>query len=144
MTTCTFDGPNKRIIVDSGVSNISVKDNIYTEWKDWVLAGNLQYPPALRAIGGDPIGGGQFAGDIYFLMNGWQIHTDHPINVSGVIYHDDAIEPFVISAGGSVRSTVSSLVQTVATAGGDNTAVLADLDMIKKMITDTQAFVLSQ
>ena len=142
MAKCTFNGATKLIIVNVGETSISIKTDVYSDWKEWVLAGNFGFSQALRTIGGDPIGVGQYAGDSYFLMNGWQIYVDHPVEFDGVIYHDDNISPFVIAATGSVRSTVSSLVQTVATGGSDLTPILTDLNKIKKMIADTQAFVL--
>ena len=132
MAKCTFNGTTKIISVNAGETIISVKTDIYSDWKEWLLAGNLSFPQAMRSIGGDPIGSGQYAGDIYFLMNGWQIYVDHPVDFQGVIYHDDNISPFVIAATGSVRSTVSSLVQTVATGGSDLTPILTDLNKIKK------------
>jgi hypothetical protein len=71
--------------------------------------------PALRTIGGDPLGSGQFAGDLYFLMNGWQIVIGHAVQMSGVLYHDDGVPVFVVLPGGGVTATVSNLVQTAET-----------------------------
>ena len=105
-----FDGENRLIYVSPGTSSISVKTDLYSSWKEWVsLRDNAKFLPALRTIGGDPIGAGQYAGDMYFLMNGWQIVVDQPLAVSGVLYHDDPISPYIIQSGGGVTSTVSSL-----------------------------------
>lgn len=71
----------------------------------------------MRNIGGDPVGGGQFAGDLYFLMNGWQIVVSDTINVNGVLYHDDGIAPYLVMPGGGVTSTVSAIVQTTSADG---------------------------
>ena len=33
---CAFDGPNKIIYVAEGVTNLNVKDDIYSGWKEWI------------------------------------------------------------------------------------------------------------
>jgi len=112
----TFDGINKLIIVNPNETELEVKRDIYSDWKEWVqLDDNAKYLPAIRSIGGDPTDliNGKYAGDIYFLMNGWQIVIPHYVLLTGVVYHDDSISPFVILSGGGVRSTESNLVQSV-------------------------------
>jgi hypothetical protein len=114
-----FDGPAKRIRVNSDASSISVKTDLYSAWKRWAqLDDHAKFQPAFRSIGGDPLGGGLFAGDLYFLLNGWQVVIDHPVSVNGVLYHDDGIPVFVIEPGGGVTSTVSNLTQTVEVNSG--------------------------
>lgn len=120
----TFDGLNKKIYVAPGVSTIEVKKDLYSNWKEWVrLYDNAKFLPAFRTIGGDPVGAGQTAGDIYFLINGWQIIVQEPISVTGVLYHDDPIPVYVITGGGSVTSTVSGLVQNLGFSGTINNVV---------------------
>ena len=114
----TFNGVSKQILVSPLVSTISVKVDIYSSWKEWVLLrDNAKFLPAIRSIGGDPVGGGLYAGDMYFLMNGWQIIIDHAIAVNGILYHDDGISPFVIMPGGGVTSSVSNLAYSYNTTG---------------------------
>ncbi len=139
----TFNGNTKRINISIDMSILSVKDDLYSEWKRWAVL-NPMFPPAFRTIGGDPIGSGQFAGDMYFLMNGWQIIIDHEIELNGVLYHDDSIDPYILESGGALTIKVSSLVQTVSTAGSDISEITIELEKIKRMIADTQAFVLAQ
>jgi hypothetical protein len=117
---CNFDGINKLIIVHSEVSTIDVKIDIYSDWKEWVkLRDNSKFLPAIRTIGGDPVGGGIYAGDIYFLMNNWRIYIDHTVEVNGVIYSDNSGSPFVVPSDTYITSNkVSNLVQTVTTGGG--------------------------
>lgn len=119
----TFDGVNRHIIIDAGATSISVKKDIYSAWKDWVLlADNAKYPAAMRTSGGDPIGGGLYTGDIYFLINSWQILIDHSCSIDGVIYSDDFPSPFIqIPDTFIVTNKVSSLVTTVATSGATGT-----------------------
>lgn len=71
----TFDGPNKIITLDSGVTSVDALE-IYSRWKDWVQEDrNAVYHPAFRTIGGDPVSPGINAGIYYFLRNdlGWKI-----------------------------------------------------------------------
>lgn len=63
----TFDGNRRYIYISKNISEIDVKRDIYSSWKEWVrLYDNSKYLSAFRTIGGDPVGGGLFAGDIYF------------------------------------------------------------------------------
>lgn len=119
----TFVGETREIIINPGFTEISVKEDIYSAWKQWaLLRNNTKFPEALRSTGGDSLGSGLFAGDIYFLRNGWKIVVNELVKIDGVIYHDDGIEVFDVKSGGGVISTVSNLVQTVqvgSTGTGD-------------------------
>ena len=143
MSKCVFDGANKTISPLPEYSSIDVKTDIYSAWKSWVIEdNNMIYDSAIRVIGGDPIGSGVFAGDIYFLTNGWKITVSHRLVVNGVLYDDSGADPFIISAGGSVRSVVSSLVQSLSTSGSN-----IDYDAIATAVTnkiDTTSSKLSQ
>jgi hypothetical protein len=126
----TFDGDNKLIIVNpirtfangapqSNTTNIRVKEDIYSASKRWLKRRqNLEYQPPMRAIGGDVVPGGLFAGDIYFLKDyqggespgNWRILVDHQVELRGAIYNDaTATLPFIVQSGGGVISTTSSL-----------------------------------
>ncbi len=110
----TFNGSTKQITVNDGVSTIGVREHLYSAWKRWVIEdNNMMFLPAMRVIGGDPIGGGLYAGDIYFMMNGWQIVLNQPVTLTGILYHDDPISPYVINSGGGVIATVSAITQIV-------------------------------
>lgn len=70
---------------------------IYETWKNWVLAGNAQYLPAMSAVGGEPLGGGERLGNAFFLQagNGWKIcpNTTEPqvrIVLEGNLFSDPA------------------------------------------------------
>lgn len=53
MAKTSFDGVARTITVNPGVSNISVKEDIYSAWKEWVLlADNSAFLPAIRTVGG--------------------------------------------------------------------------------------------
>lgn len=137
-----FDGANKKIYVAPSVPQLNVKADLYGNWKEWVqLYDNAKYLPAFRTIGGDPVGGGQLAGDLYFLTNDWQLIVDHPITISGILYSDNPLlSPYVIRSGGGVIATVSNLAQSVETAvAGLTPAQQEQLDIILKAVRTTIA-----
>lgn len=113
-----FNGVDKRIYVHPLISALNVKADIYSAWKRWVLLrDNGKFLPALRTIGGDPLVGGQYAGDLYFLQNGWQIVIDHVVTITGILYNDAGGSPFIIEPGGGVTATVSNLALQYNTSG---------------------------
>lgn len=113
----TFDGINRRIIISDAAIEISIKEDVYSAWKEWTrLRDNGKFLPAMRVTGGDPIGGGQFTGDVYFLINDWKIVVGHSCLIDGVIYSDDFPSPFVqVENTQLVTNKVSSLVSVVQT-----------------------------
>jgi len=132
-----FDGPNKRIIIHEGVTDIDVKQDIYSNWKEWMqVRDNAKYLPAIRTTGGDPVPGNQFTGDTYFLINDWQIVVNQLVKVTGILYHDNPeLEPFIVNSGGGVISTVSNLAQSVTTSDGALTAEqAAQLALIEEVL----------
>lgn len=134
----TFDGINKLIIINYDVSAINVKTDIYSDWKEWVtVLDNAKYLQAIRTIGGDAIGGGQYAGDMYFLMNGWKIYVDHSVNIDGVVYSEDGLSPFVVPSDTNiVQNKVSNIVNTVSVGGSSSDPFL---NMMESNITYQQA-----
>jgi len=113
----TFDGESRTITINPGVTSLSVKEDIYSAWKQWVsLRQNGRFPAALRTIGGDPLGDGKFAGDLYFLQNNWQVIVNELVSVEGALFNDLPKPAYLVNPGGGVISTVSNLVQTVETA----------------------------
>lgn len=88
----TFDGINRLILVNTGVTYLDVEADLYSAWKKWVQQGNLQYPQALRVVGGDPITGGKFVAPFFFLTNGWKIRPwegDHTLVIDGNLFVDE-------------------------------------------------------
>jgi hypothetical protein len=112
----SFDGVNKLIVVNPDSLSIDVKQDIYSAWKEWLLeSDNIKFLSAVRVIGGDPIGGGRYAGDIYFLKNGWRISVNHSCDIEGVLYSDDFPSPFVAASGTQiVTNRVSTIVNLLA------------------------------
>jgi hypothetical protein len=120
-----FDGITKIIYVHPEVTSLDVRADVYSAWIDWVvLRDNAKFLPAIRYTGYDPIGGGQYTGDSYFLTNGWKLSVDlAKVRVTGVLFSDDyATAYYTGSLQAQYPATVSSLVNTVTVAGGAATA----------------------
>jgi hypothetical protein len=125
----TFDGDNKNIIVNPirlyangqavGTSvTIRAKQDIYSAGKRWSQRRrNLTYAQSMRSIGGDSVGSGQYAGDIYFATNSWRIVVNQQVNLTGIVYSDDYTTPYTVNAGGGVIATVSALAFAYNTTG---------------------------
>jgi hypothetical protein len=123
----TIDGATKTIVIsDSGDVTVTAKE-IYSRWKDWVLAGNTQWVEAFRTFGGDPLGGGIFAGDYYFLNNvaGWRIKPEeknHKLTINGNLYGEDPDADIFIPTVGNfnvvIKQGYSSLTQTATFSTG--------------------------
>ena len=114
----TFDGVNKLIYIVDEVTEIDVKRDIYSAWKEWVLVDghvNAKYLAAIRGTGGDPLGGGTFLDGYFFLINGWKLvppkdNLSDDINITGNLF-DEAGGNIFASPDPDVRlirSTVSS------------------------------------
>lgn len=124
----TFDGENKHIIINEGVLDIDIKEDVYSDWKEWVAyysGENAKFVPAMRSIGGDPISDTKSLGSTFFLLNGWKIKPwdgHQNIAIRGNIYTEDGSRPITPDNNGneSVSMYVSSLVDTVII---DNTTV---------------------
>jgi hypothetical protein len=95
----TFDGVNKLILISSGVTTLDVKQDLYSDWKEWVLLrDNSKYLPAIRSIGGESLPGGKFIGATFFLTNGWRIRTwegHHTLTVVGNLFTEEGDSVFV-------------------------------------------------
>jgi hypothetical protein len=120
-----FDGASRVIYVHPEVTNLDIRADVYSGWVDWVvLRDNSKFLPALRYTGFDPIGGGQYTGDSYFLTNGWKLSVDlAKVRVTGVLFSDNYDTAYYTpSLVAQYPATVSSLVNTVSVPGGSGTS----------------------
>lgn len=115
----TFDGEHRKIYLNPQYAIVRVKQDMYSASKRWLQRRqNLTYLPPIRSIGGDPVGGGQYAGDLYFLTNDWQVVVGHQVAVTGVLYNDNvSISTYSVQSGGGVTASVSSLAYAYNTTG---------------------------
>jgi len=132
----TFDPDTLRIIeIDAGGDNELTVLEVYSEWKDWLLAdpSRLGYPSAFRVVGGDPVSGTQSLGSTFFLTNGWRIRpaeSTHKLILSGNIFTDPAGEsvftPTLGAFNVNTETQVSNIIDLVeGTAVTDPAAVSA-------------------
>ena len=123
----TFDGESLIITLDSGVTEVNVQENLYEEWKAWMLSGNMRYPAAFRTIGGDPLSAIINAGSYYFLQNdlGWRIkppEEDITAYLTGNLAVEDTSLPAFIATTGTFTAAILGLqpvTQGVTKAMGD-------------------------
>ena len=124
MAKVSFDGVNKLIIVNTNETALSVREDLYSDWKEWAASSdNLKFLPAFRAVGGDEISTGIYVGDYYFLMNGWKIRPyegNHILLITGNLYVDGGGTPFVSTIGNYnvlISVTTSSKTEKVVLEG---------------------------
>jgi len=112
----TFDGVNKKAIINEGETTINVDDDLYSDWKEWVaLRDHLEFSAAFRTVGGDPTVSGQALGETFFTINGWQVVIADSINFDGNLFSDDFSSPFT-TEGDTVlaQTTRSNLIDQIA------------------------------
>ena len=94
----TFDGATKRVTLPTGMVTLDLID-VFSRWKDWVLAGNAECLLAFSTVGGDiteiPL--------YLFMQNGWLIvpqAANHTLTViNGVLVGQGSADPFTDPAG---------------------------------------------
>lgn len=119
-----FDGATHRIVLEASDGDSVQAVELYSRWKDWVQAGaGAGFAHAFTVVGGDPLGGGVFAGSYFFLntTNGWLIRPReeaHRLTVTGNLYpYDPGAALFADTLGAyqvQVNLTTSSLTQSVS------------------------------
>ena len=111
-----FDGINKLITVDAGVTALNIRTDVYSSWVEWIeTEDNARFLPAMRYTGLDVIPGG-FTGDTYFLINGWKLLIDFSkVAVSGVLFSDNFNTAYYTYNGiAQFPAVVSALINTVS------------------------------
>lgn len=112
----SFDGATRIIYVHDEVTTLDIRTDVYSAWIRWVvLNDHAKFLPAIRFTGYDPIGSGQFTGDIYFLTNGWKLSLDlAKVRVSGTLFSDDYDTAYYTTGMATqYPASVSALVNTV-------------------------------
>ena len=131
MASPTFDGVNKRIVLAAGTTSISLAD-LWSYWKNWLLAGNAGYALAMDTVGGDPIdpGAGTLVPLYLFLLNGWKIRpqeASHTLVITGgILVVDGGGDPFIATIGAyNVRVLYQQPVQALGYSTSGSTAPTA-------------------
>jgi hypothetical protein len=94
MVKFVVDTTNKLFIAKPGVVSFDVKVDLYSDAKEHWLAGGVAagFDFPIRTIGGDSVGSGKFAGDLYFLRDGWKLRpqeADHTLLIGGNLFLDE-------------------------------------------------------
>lgn len=118
----TFDGVNKLILVNEGVTELNFREDVYSGWKEWLKDPNhvnSGFAPAMSVTGGDPLPGSRSLGTTYFLENGWKLRTwegNHNLTVTGNFFTrdgSDAFVPTILPWTITIVLNTSTLVETV-------------------------------
>lgn len=142
----TFEGAAKIIQMDVGAQELDVQD-MYSRYKDWVLAGNPQWEPAFENLpagvpgastpsyaGGNPVdaSAGTKIPFYAFLANGWRVRpydADHTLRVTGgILLVQGGGDPFLNTVTPrTVRINYQQPVQVLAisTTGGASAGSVA-------------------
>jgi hypothetical protein len=139
-----FDGVNRIIYVNEEVTELDIKIDVYSNWKEWTITypENAGWLPAIRAVGGDPTIAGQYAGDIYFLINGWKLYVDlTKVRITGTLFSDNYASAYYTYAGViQYPAQVSSLVTGSAQIANSD-SISNSLSTIQSTTTTTNATV---
>ena len=117
-----FDGENRVIIVNTGVTELNFREDIYSAWKEWVVDPNQQngeYPLAIQAVGGEDLPGNRNLGTTYFLENGWRIRPwegDHSLTISGNFFTREGDSPVIATVNPwtiTINLNTSTLIETI-------------------------------
>lgn len=134
----TFDGPNKIIIVNEGITELDFRIDVYSAWKEWILDPtqvNSKWSEALSAVGGDPLPGDRILGTTYFLENGWRMRTwegNHSLTVTGNVFTREGepifvptLNPWTITINLNTSTLVETILPEISLGSADIEAVAA-------------------
>lgn len=125
MAKVTFDGVNRLIVVNTGITLIDVQVDLYSDYKEWVLTDdNSKYAPAFKVVGGESTLGSNIVTPYFFLLNGWRVRPQeatHVLQIDGILLVDGGGEPVLPTIGNFnvlVRAVVPIRAETVVTSSG--------------------------
>lgn len=148
MNSFSFLGAEKVVVLNS--QNQFTAEDMYSEWKEWVIADdNAKYEKAFDTTGGDPVGNNQEIAPYFFLRNnsGWRIKMppqNGELIISGNLFPRDSSQPMFIQAenyDAFLRLEVSTravVVTVPAETGVLSPAQSAQLDKITAILEDTE------
>lgn len=128
----TFNGTTKRVTLPPGMVTLDLVD-MYSRWKEWVLAGNAECLLAFSTVGGEiteiPL--------YLFMLNGWLIvpqAANHTLSViNGVLVGQASADPFTDPAGSykiRINRQVPGIAIGYSTTGGGGGSVAVDYPSI--------------
>lgn len=129
----TFDGVNKLVVLGTGTTSVVLSD-LWSRYKDWLLAGHAGSAPAFDTVGGeaiDPVAGTRVP--LYlFLLNGWRIkpqEANHTLTVTGgILLVSGGGDPFMDTTGNyRVRILYQQPMQAIGYSTGASGVTPADV-----------------
>jgi hypothetical protein len=121
----SFDGPNKLVIVENGITSLDFDADIYSAWKRWIqLSDNFKYLQAIRVVGGDPTVGLNALGSTFFFMNNWKLRPyegNHELSINGNFYGEggyNPLQPTIGSYNVLVTRQTSNLIDLITVSTG--------------------------
>ncbi len=114
----TFDGSNKRIILDSTSVTASELWTAYVDWLD-ADSDNHRWGAAMSQTGGDDLGGGLYIPIYVFLLNGWRVRpmeSNHTLTITGNLFVDGGGATPLVATLGSYRVIAQFTVPVQAQA----------------------------
>ena len=144
----TFDGLNKRVILNS--TSVTASE-IWSRYMDWLAAdsNNAKWGLAMTQIGGDDLGSGLFVPIYVFLQNGWRVRpmeSSHQLMITGNLFVAEGGSPLVNTLGNYnviAQYTVPVQAQAMATSGGSGSGGLTSEQATQLMKTATKADVVN-
>lgn len=123
----TYDFNNRLLIVNSGITDIDVQVDLYSDWKEDFENGTFNPGVAipLSTVGGEDLGGGKSIAPKFFIRNDWKVRPfegDHALILTGDLFDDPPGAGIVVPVLGDftvnvvIERSVDALA--LATAGG--------------------------
>jgi hypothetical protein len=104
------------------IGEIPVKNDVYSEWKEWAQeAQNLKFPPAFDTTGGDPLTATENISAYYFIRNdlGWRIKAPElngQLILVGDLFPRDFTTDFFLTSDGAFSNLISQVVSSKSIA----------------------------
>ena len=136
----TFDGANKRIILNS--TSVTASE-IWSRYMDWLAAdsNNAKWGLAMTQIGGDDLGGGLYVPIYVFLQNNWRVRpmeSNHQLMITGNLFVAEGGSPLVNTLGSYnviAQYTVPVQAQAMSTSGGSGGLTAEQATQLMKTAT---------
>ena len=136
----TYNASNKLFILNSGVTDIDVVVDLYSDAKeDWLsdtVLNKFRFP--LLAIGGQAIGGGRVISPYIMMRYGWKVRpqeANHTLTVAGNLITDDESSPFA-SVLGNYQVNIKSIVSSNSLTASGTALSASDLASIINGVWD--------